>query len=486
MKERIKVKVSSNKTRQHSLSYSNQVFNSKNLINFKNVSLTHSRFTNCCFENINFKRAAVTGSVFNSCSFINCNLDDADFEFCEFRNSNIKIKRISGCSFNNSNFIDTRFESIDFTGCTFTGAYLENCKINQVHIEYSTLEGAQFFECQFLDVDWRNLNLEFVEFNKPYMNNVVLPFAQIPYMFGVLEYLKATTDDIRIAYGSKTISVHEYLEGGLSSLLDEYEKKQLYLPMSNIYIFGPNTDYNKAFDLLSKEVSGLAAVRDFRGIKFCCKLISNSNMFDRNHLNKIYKYITDADISIEPNSAEMKSFTRNIGEIRSILFKRPSFPKITMRFKTNIGIEYSMRFSNLINQFQKISKPDHTNRVNSTIKLAFNSPLLIDVEIEGDIKLFSAIIMGFLLLAGISPNECTTYPMIKSLLSYRDNNFDQNSLISYAKECKQNLMLEGVEVDLIEYYSNDLYEYIKPSDKSFYVDKKLLQIATRGDVIALP
>lgn len=486
MKKRIKIKVSSNKTRQHSLSYSNQVFNSKNVINFKNVSLTHSRFTNCSFENITFKRAAVTGSVFNCCSFINCNLDDADFEFCEFRNSDINIKGISGCSFNNSNFIDTRFESIVFTGCTFTGAYLENCKINQVNIEYSTLEGAQFSECQFLDIDWRNLNLEFVEFINPYMNNVVLPFAQIPYMFGILEYLRTTTDDVRIANRTKTISANEYMEEGIYSLLNEYEKKQLYFPMSNIYIFGMNTDYNKAFDLLSKEVSGLAAVRDFRGIKFCCKLISNSNMFDRNHLNKIYKYITDADISIEPNSAEMKSFTRNIGEIRSILFKRSSLPTMTMRFKTNIGIEYSLRFSNLIHQFQKISKPEHTNRVNSTIKLSFNSPLIIDVKIEGDIKLFSSILVSFLLFSGVSLDEYTTYPMVSSLLSYRDADFNENSLFAFVKECKKNLMSEGIEVALIEYYSNDLYEYIKSNDKCFYADKSLLEMATRGDIIALP
>lgn len=486
MRKRIKIEVSQNNTRQHSLSYSNQVFNNKNVVNFKNVSLTHSRFTKCYFENINFQRAAVTGSVFNSCIFINCNLDDADFEFCEFRNSKIQINKISGCSFNNSNFIETRFENINFTGCTFTGAYLENCKINQVKIEYSTLEGAQFSDCQFLNIDWRNLNLEFVEFIKPYMNDAVLPFYQIPYMFGILEYLTTTTDNVRIAKGKKIFSVQEYLEDGLSSLLNEYEKKQLYLPMSNIYIFGINTDYNKAFELLSKEVAGLAAVRDFRGIKFCCKLISNSNMFGRNHLNKIYKHITDADISIEPNSAEMKSFTRNIGEIRSILFKRHSLPTITMRFKTNIGIEYSLRFSNLINQFQKISKPDHTNRVNSTIKLAFNSPLLIDVRIEGDIKLFSSILVSFLLLSGVSPDEYTTYPMVSSLLSYRDEDFNENNLISFAKECKKNLMSEGIEVALIEYYSNDLYEYIESNDKCFYADKTLLQMATRGDIIALP
>lgn len=354
------------KTHRHSLSFINKEITPQKEYNFKDVAMTHSKFYNCTIKNIDFSKAAVTGSLFEKCEFIDCNFDEADFEFCDFRSCKISTKEIKNCSFNNSNCIETTFSNIHFDSCTLTGTYFDHAHITNVDITFSTLEGACFSKCIFKDLDWRYLNLEYVEFIEPHMDNVVLPFSQIPYMFGVLQYLVQTTETVTISNDTSTISVDEYFNYGIPFLLKRYEEDRICFPMSNIYLFGRDTDYNRAFEYLSEEVSTLSMRRDFRGIKFCCKLISMSQRFSKRHLNQIYKNITNVDISIDPNSAEMKSFTRNIGEIRSILYRREKTPSLLIRIQTNIEIEYSMRFANLMKQFQNIAKPNHTDKLHTT------------------------------------------------------------------------------------------------------------------------
>ena len=467
-------------TRKHSLNYSKKIFDRKET-NFKNVSLTHSRFYNCTFPKINFKRAAVTGTIFENCTFENCNFDDADFEFCEFRHCTIDIKSISGCSFNNSNFFELEIKNTYFIGCTFTGAFFEKSKICNTNIAYSTLEGACFAKCKFEQIDWRELNLEYVEFVSPVMTNAILPFFQIPYMFGMLQYLSTTQDSVCIANKQSTISIDNYFEEGIPYLLDMYKKQQQYFPISNIYLFGRNTDYNIAFDYLSKEVSELAMARDFRGIKFCCKLMSSSHMFDRKHLNRLYKQITDVDVSLRPDSAEMKSFSRHIGEIRSILFERKKSPTLYIQLKANIGFEYSMRFANLLNQFQKIAKPNHTNRLNTSIKLSHNSPLLIDISIEGDTTYFASILYSFLILTGASSSTCLSYPLLKSFLAqHSDNNSELDNSLQLMDGLNEELKRDGIVLTMLEYYSKDCEEILDYSDKHHYINQNLLALSIGG------
>ena len=45
--------------RKQALSYTGKIFEDSSKIDFTNISLTHSRFHRCVFENISFKRAAV-------------------------------------------------------------------------------------------------------------------------------------------------------------------------------------------------------------------------------------------------------------------------------------------------------------------------------------------------------------------------------------------------------------------------------------------
>ena len=467
-------------TRRHAISYSNKTFDPKNKDdNFENTSLTHSRFHNCIFPKINFEKAAITGSLFENCKFICCNLNDADLEFCDFRGCEFEINVTDGTSFNNSNFIKTIISGEKFINCTFTGAYFDYSTINKIGLEFSTLEGACFQKCEFYNIDWRNLNLEYVEIIKPKMSNVVLPFHQIPFMFGILQYIVTTNDSIKVSNGGDdngTIDKNTYLTDGIEYLINEYKKQNNLFPLSNIYLFGPNTDYNQAFDYLAKEISSLASVRDFRGIKFCCKLISDSEIFERNKLNKLYKIITGIDQSLDENSPEMKSFTRNIGDIRRILYRKKKVPHMSIKLKTNIGIEYSMRFANLIHQFQQIAKPNHSDRVFTSIQLSNNSPLIIDVSVEGDKTYFVPILYNFFILSGKYDTKAL------SLILDRKNNLStsidiqhQPSIIESIKQTTQALKLNDIDIEILEYNIEGVFWTANQNCYDLNLQKQLIE-----------
>ena len=465
-----------NGAHRHSLVYENKKMTPE-IYCFTGDVMTHSRFYNCIIENIKFDKAAVTGSIFEKCKFIDCNFNDADFEFCEFRDCHINIKEINNCSFNNSDYIYTTFENILFNGCTFTGTYFDHSTLTNIQIEYSTLEGASFFKSIFRDLDWRYLNLEYVEFIEPSMDNVVFPFFQIPYMFGMLQYLSDTTDSIRISDNTNDMSIDEYFEIGIPHLIEIYKKNYLYFPMSNIYLHGRDTDYNNAYEALSREVSSLSMTRDFRGIKFCCKLLSMCENIDYNQLNKIYKRIIDIDVSLKPNSAEMKSFTRHIGEIRSILYKRQKNPFLKIIMKTNIRIEHKDHFANLMNQFQNLAKPGNTDQIKTTFVLSQNSPLTIDVKVEGNVTLFLPILFSFLILAKSDIAECLSYPLIKSLTEHSAEDALTEKTLQTAMRCKREFERDGIEISLMEYYTEDCEEYLNFNEKNHYIDDNLINIS---------
>ena len=221
----------------HSLVYIDETLTPENYI-FAGDSITHSRFHNCVIKNVDFNKAAVTGSIFEECRFVSCNFNDADFEFCEFRSCHMSSMEINNCSFNNSDYINTEFENISYVGCTLTGTYFDHSTLTNIQIRYSTLEGACFFKSDFYELDWRKLNLEYVEFVEPRMTNVVFPFLQIPYMFGMLQYLSNTTDSVSIYDNTTDMSINEYFETGIPQLLEFYKENNLNFPISNIYMFG--------------------------------------------------------------------------------------------------------------------------------------------------------------------------------------------------------------------------------------------------------
>lgn len=475
----MKNKKNSGRDYRHALSYTQKNFDSSTGISFQDSALNRSRFYKCSFNNISFKRAAVTGSVFENCTFNDCDLDLSDFEFCDFSGCCINTPHINDCSFNNSNFTKTTVKNCKFYECTFTNTFFEESVIDNVNITFSTLESACFSKCIFYNIDWRNINLEYVEFFNPCMTNAVLPSNQIPFMFGMLNYLNETNDKVKISVNGTLISIDDFFDKEIPKLIKNFEKRNIYLPISNICLFGKNKDYGKALDYLMREISDCSVNRDYRGIKFCCKLISMCE-FDKRTLNQIYNTITKIGASLTPQSTEMKNFSRNIGEIRNMLFSNKHSKYLSIRLRANIGIESSERFAELIDRFQKMAKPFYNEMLNVKISLEYNSPLYIELKIEGNTSCFFVILRSFMIVAGIPLCECMDYPAVSAAASVSNASLYDKKALQYAEESFTALKDKGIEVSLLEYNFEGCDIALKSGERNFYMHPSMYNVLSRS------
>lgn len=439
--------------------------------NYKDKTLNHSILSNCRMEAIIFDNASATGSIFRACEFIDCSIVQTDFEFCNFYNSYFRSYSKIIASFNNSNFINTIFEDINFEFCTFTGALFENCVFKHVYIADSTLENAIFKNCVFQNMDLCNLNMDFVEVDDPKMENVILSFSQIPYMFGCLQYIFSTNDDLRIGSqdGAK-VSVSDYKNNIIPLLIqfwenNKFEDPEYYFPLANVYI--ANGNYNNAVINLRNGLKNAVIQHDFRIIKFYCKLISRSGLFDSSALYKFYSIIKRFGTSNgSRNLPEMKSFIRNIGEIEAALFAAHKEGKIFLRFKTNLSTEDTDKVGIILGKIFSLSKMKHTlypNRVE--MSLTENSPLMISLQINGVPENIVALVNSFLLIAQLPANKIDSLN-IRSLYVTED----QLSLVTLTEKTSEILTIcskYNIELFLMEYYLENCAELLPKDARTF-------------------
>ena len=439
---------------------------------YKDKVLNHSILSNCRMEAIIFDNASATGSIFRACEFIDCSIVQTDFEFCNFYDSYFRSYSKIIASFNNSNFINTIFEDINFEFCTFTGALFENCIFRNVYIADSTLENAKFNNCVFQNMDLCNLNMDFVEVNDPEMEDVILSLSQIPYMFGCLQYIFSTNDNVRIgSQDGAGISVSDYKNNIIPLLIqfwetNKFEDPEYYFPLANVYI--ANGDYNNAVTNLRSGLKNAVVQHDFRIIKFYCKLISRSGLFNSSALYKFYNIIKRFGTSNgSGNLPDMQSFIRNIGEIEAALFASHKEGKIFLRFKTDLSTEDTDKIGIILGKIFSLSKMKHAlypNRVETS--LTENSPLMISLQISGVPENIVALLNSFLLIAQLPANKIVSLN-IRSLYAPED----QSYLITLTEKTNELLTIcsqYNIELFLMEYYLENCAELLPQDAKTFY------------------
>lgn len=354
---------------------------------YNHKSLNNMVAISCKLVRVNFDYAAATGAIFKQCDFLSCKMYQPDFEFCNFEDCSIRTEEKIVSSFNNCNFINVIFDGVFFESCTFTGALFENCVFRNVTIKSSTLENALFENCVFESTNLRNINMDYVHMNNPHINGSVFPFSQIPYIFGFFQYLMSTNDLVLISSGKKqTISREKFLKDALPLLVNYWKEKSInrsefYFPLSNFYI--AQKDFPNAMTYLRAGLESAITTHDFRMIKFYCKLIAESNLFDYATLNRFYDMIKLLGSVSSNSKTELRSFMRNIGEIKSILFHSKKSPSLIIRFRTNLFVKESDKVGVILSKLFSIAKMDIYNPNKVETVLSENSPLLISLEITG-------------------------------------------------------------------------------------------------------
>ena len=218
------------------------------------------------------------------------------------------------------------FQECIFENCVFTASGMEN---------------TVFLNCTFKDVKFMNCNVEYMELKGCQYKNIFLPMSQIQYIFGFFQDTKSIENDIKLSTDFQIISLEEY--GKLKeSLIIYYDSIQEFFPLANIYL--ASCDFESAYYYISSGIKKAIIQRNFRMLKFFCKLAKQGNLLSYGKLKELYalieRYVSELDLNIY----EQRSFIYNIGEIRSTLLdSMDNFPTVRITMQTNIDSSESQK-----------------------------------------------------------------------------------------------------------------------------------------------
>ncbi|MDE6015478.1 MAG: pentapeptide repeat-containing protein, partial [Acetatifactor sp.] len=346
---------------------------------FSNQNINHTILKTSKIIRSNFNKASLTGSIFNECEFIDCSMNVPDLEYCRFCDCKFQssTRRRFVASINNSTFIRTYFTKVTFYGCSFAESYFEECRFDMTKLEYSTLENAVYRCCEFIGMNFNNSNLQFSEWEKNTFFKCIMSIHQPTYMIGGLEICATEDPGVQfISSDGKMYSSKEYIDNILPLLLIKYIEREEYFPAANIYIFQKN--YVEAMRMLKKGLLQAISYRDFRMLKFYCKLIVHAKVFDSHTLYDFYHSICRFLPQEQNSNAEMHIYMRNIGEIKSILFQSSKRPSLHTSFITNIFSKNADKVGLTIERLFRIAKMKGVNQCE--VLLHENSPLIIDIN----------------------------------------------------------------------------------------------------------
>lgn len=292
----------------------NSIFNGTN---FDGIHGQSSRIINCIFNKSRFKDSGMAMSDFSSTKFY----DNSSFDNCGCSKSNftntIFNKFIANASvFTECFFIQTIFENSNFHHCSFENSQFKKCTFEKCNLIHTTLEFATFENVQFYDV--------------------TLPFWGILKSFGLLNEIK-NQKNICIKYSNmgKEISVPEFLDL-LNPIQPYLYRKEEFFALANINIFLGNHD--KAFYYLLLGLNKGLKERDFRTIRFLCKLASYAIFFHRDDLKKLYNAIITNSYISGMNNHEYQLYLQEAIEIKKLLLDNPfSMPQMTITCYTSFN-----------------------------------------------------------------------------------------------------------------------------------------------------
>lgn len=342
------------------------------------LSLKRSNLINCQCKNAYFRSATLTGSTFQHTLFHNCDFLNASLDFCLFYNcdffSDKQTKAISGANFSNTNVINSNLSNILFDKTTVSNTLFEHTTIDHCYINYSSFENSTFSNCYFKNIELRNLNLEFVEFKNCRFETVTLPFSQVPYTFGLLECIKKYKNNIWISSKEKQdrLTIDNYIEI-IPQLIPYYIYIQEYFPATNIYIF--IKEYDKAFNTLMNGVQKACLEKDFRMLKYFCKLAIISGWCDRKNIKKLFDFINEIK-NFEPMTEyEQHNYYLHLGDFRKILlFGDETLPTLHFHLQTNINSGEEEKLITIVRSIDNIINAFDSNKTFYSIELHHESP----------------------------------------------------------------------------------------------------------------
>ena len=316
------------------------------LEDFTGDSIKRSRLVDSQFTGSDFSMAAVTGSQFTRVDFDNCHLLGANFQNCDFLESTFHAddwerKVIQFCHFGQSSFVNCSFDAVLFSGCSFHQVTFQGSHFNGAQIESSTLEGAEFIGCKLTGIELSHINLDFATFQNCQMSKVGFALYQVPYTFGLLDYLLSTDDDVWLSVSKdgveREVELDEYREI-LPYLEVYYADLEEYFPLANLMLATERRE--EAYDCVIAGIKKAMGEFDFRMVEYFAQLATQNNIFSMAEKKQIYSIVEQTALEKVTKAADMHRYLLHKSWIRDILLNDMYGQQtLEMSFETSIPMD---------------------------------------------------------------------------------------------------------------------------------------------------
>lgn len=362
--------------------------------------ISHNFFSNCTFDNASLKGVAGAGTTFVDVTFQSTDLSHASFQ------SSI----LDRCKFENCNV-----ENSNFSQCYISETIWKNCSLDSTNMAFSHISNSEICaskpsnlaECCLDDVILEeirltNLNLEFAHFKKITMKNVTLPFSQMPYIFGGLNYIFETNDSINISShinDSHVISIEDY-KNALYDMEIFYNYRQEFFPLANIFLAFHR--YEEALIAILNGITISATQRDFRMCKYYCTLITEYGQFSSEKLNLLYQAIDNLAPQSSLSKSQYYQYMQHMPRIRAMLLDNPNnYPSAILKFETNISNTDTKKITLLYECIDEYLHLNGVELIQPKISISHNSPTLFEMFLCGNPQTILAITQVILSTIGI-------------------------------------------------------------------------------------
>ena len=271
----------------------------------------------------------------------------------------------------------------------------------------STLEDTIFSNVSMDTIRFSDLNIDFSVFDNVHMNDVILPFSQICFSFGLLSYLMETDDKVYITSiknNNGYILKEEFL-----SLLPFFEiyyrNTNDFFPLANIYLSSGR--YDNAKNAILSGILLASTNCDFRLIKYLSKLIYTYSVFDFHQRKQIYDYI-NAHISFKDmNPSLLYNYNVYKNEISSFLLdnNRSGIATSEIDIITNIFPNESDKLGLLLTTLECIIDKNKSDFGEHKIVCRHNSAeeIIITIQdiyhsLEATIPMIYSVLLGVFIL----------------------------------------------------------------------------------------
>jgi len=343
---------------------------------YTNAGLRRSFLSKCIVQKADFTNTGFTGSKFHNTDFFGCKFDQANLQYSNFCNCNIDSFKncntiIEGTNCDNGNYFMTKFNSVKINSSSFTNTLFDNCSFKNCKIGSCMLENAVFKNTEICDMCFERLNLEFTDFQNVALNNVVLPFFQIPYIFNGLSHVFNPNNDVKIFTDKTYISVDEY-KYALRDLKIYFNSINEFFPLANIELQIGNFD--NAMINIKNGIMLNVAMKNFRMLKFYCKLATSSGHFSKMELKKLYDDIQVFSMRENLSDFERRDFSHHNGELKSILIDNIyGMESLTIFFQTNVNSSDVIKVAKVIEFIDSTIEESCISEKSSRIEFSHNS-----------------------------------------------------------------------------------------------------------------